>query len=325
MCGSARDHAGGPLGGSQLNIILLSSATTRARVLTLDWRHGMLGAFGLFALVVGSALIFNFITLKYAVTSQNPFLQALLLADQRQEAVRTQEIVQSHLNTMAIRLGELQARVLRLDGLGEHLAKAAGLKPQELPSLPGGEVPGEGGAESSLPSRKISVQEFADLLSKLTRQVDERSDQLSVLEALLVQNSANLKFMPTLAPIINGWFSSNFGYRIDPFTGLQSFHEGIDFPANLGSDVVAAASGKVIAAGWHPQYGKIVEIDHGNGLVSVYAHASQVFVNEGDLVMRGQRIALVGSTGRSTGPHLHFEVRLNGVPQNPARFIRSSS
>ena len=303
----------------------MPNATSRARVLTLDWRHGMLGAFGLFTLVVGCALIFNFITLKYAATSQNPLLQAILLADQRQEAVRTQEIVQSHLNTMAIRLGELQARVLRLDGLGEHLAKAAGLKPQELPSLRTDEVPGEGGAESTMPSRKISVQEFSELLAKLTQQVDQRSDQLGVLEALLVQSSANRKFMPTLAPIINGWFSSNFGYRIDPFTGLQSFHEGIDFPANTGTDVVAAASGKVVAAGWHPQYGKIVEIDHGNGLVSVYAHASQVFVNEGDLVMRGQRIALVGSTGRSTGPHLHFEVRLNGVPQNPARFLSASN
>ena len=169
------------------------------------------------------------------------------------------------------------------------------------------------------------MKELSDLLAKLSQQVDQRSDQLGVLEALLVQDSANRKFMPTLAPIINGWFSSNFGYRIDPFTGLQSFHEGIDFPAMTGTEIVAAASGKVIAAGWHPQYGKIVEIDHGNGLVSVYAHTSQVFVNEGDLVMRGQRVALVGSTGRSTGPHLHFEVRLNGVPQNPARFLRSSS
>ncbi len=309
-----------------MNIILMPNATSRARVLTLDWRHGMLGAFGLFTLVVGCALIFNFITLKYAATSQNPLLKAILLADQRQEAVKAQEIVQSHLNTMAIRLGELQARVLRLDGLGEHLAKTAGLKPEEMPSLKTDETPpGEGGAESSMPSRRISVQEFSELLAKLTQQVDQRSDQLGVLEALLVQDSANRKFMPTLAPIINGWFSSNFGYRIDPFTGLQSFHEGIDFPATTGTDVVAAASGKVIAAGWHPQYGKIVEIDHGNGLVSVYAHTSQVFVNEGDLVMRGQRIALVGSTGRSTGPHLHFEVRLNGVPQNPARFVRASN
>jgi murein DD-endopeptidase MepM/ murein hydrolase activator NlpD len=110
-----------------------------------------------------------------------------------------------------------------------------------------------------------------------------------VLEALLVQNSANRKFMPTLAPIVNGWFSSNFGYGIDPFTGMQTFHEGIDFPATTGTEIVAAASGKVIAAGWQPQYGKMVEIDHGNGLVSVYAHASQLFVNEGDLAASAWR------------------------------------
>ena len=169
---------------------------------------------------------------------------------------------------------------------------------------------------SPSPSSRIS-------LAKLGRQVEERTDQLGVLEALLVADSANRKFMPTLAPIIDGWFSSNFGYRIDPFTGLQSFHEGIDFPADNGTPVVAAASGKVIESGYQPQYGKIVAIDHGNGLVSRYAHASEVYVNEGDLVVRGQRVAAVGSTGRSTGPHLHFEVRLNGVPQNPARFLRS--
>jgi murein DD-endopeptidase MepM/ murein hydrolase activator NlpD len=169
------------------------------------------------------------------------------------------------------------------------------------------------------------VREFSDLLAKLARQVDERADQLGVLEALLVQNSANRMFLPTLAPILDGWFSSNFGYRIDPFTGLRSFHEGIDFPTESGAPIVAAASGKVVYAGWHAQYGKIVEIDHGNGLVSRYAHASQVFVREGDLVVRGQRVAAVGSTGRSTGPHLHYEVRLNGVPQNPARFLQSSN
>jgi hypothetical protein len=149
--------------------------------------------------------------------------------------------------------------------------------------------------------------------------------QLGVLEALLVADSANRKFMPTLAPVVDGWFSSNFGYRIDPFSGMQSFHEGIDFPAETGTPVVAAASGKVVESGYQPQYGKIIAIDHGNGLVSRYAHASEVYVNEGDLVVRGQRVASVGSTGRSTGPHLHFEVRLNGVPQNPARFLRAPS
>jgi len=304
-----------------LNIILVSGATARARTLTLDWRHGIIGGLALLVLFVGFTLAFNFVTLKYAAATQHPWLQAIVLADQRAEALRTQEKVQGHLNAMAVRLGELQARMLRLDGLGDRLAKAAGLKPQELPA---GQAPGRGGAESSQPARNLSVAEFTALLERLAREVNERSDQLGVLEALLVEDSANRKFLPTLLPVVDGWFSSNFGYRIDPFSGQQSFHEGIDFPAESGTAIVAAASGLVVEAGWHPQYGKIVEIDHGNGLVSRYAHASQLGVKEGDLVVRGQQIGAVGTTGRSTGPHLHFEVRLNGVPQNPVRFLGRS-
>jgi murein DD-endopeptidase MepM/ murein hydrolase activator NlpD len=140
----------------------------------------------------------------------------------------------------------------------------------------------------------------------------------------LVSDSANKKFLPTLKPVVDAWYSSNFGWRLDPFTGQQSFHEGIDFPADVGTPIEAAASGKVTVAEVHPAYGKIIEIDHGNGLVSRYAHCSALLVKEGDLVVRGQEIARVGTTGRSTGPHLHFEVRLNGVPQNPARFLQAS-
>jgi murein DD-endopeptidase MepM/ murein hydrolase activator NlpD len=308
-----------------LNIILVSSATARARTLTLDWRHWAAGGIALTVVFVAFTLVFNFVTLKYAAATQHPWLQAIVLADQRQEALKTQELVNGHLNAMAVRLGELQAQVMRLDGLGERLAKIAGLKPQELPSLQTGATPGRGGAESSLPSRQLSVTDFADLVNKLSQQVEQRSDQLGVLEALLVQDSANRKFLPTFAPIVDGWYSSNFGYRIDPFNGQQSFHEGIDFPAEVGTPIVAAASGKVVSAGWHPQYGKMLEIDHGNGLMSRYAHTSKLLVGEGDLVVRGQQVAQVGSTGRSTGPHLHFEVRLNGVPQNPARFLQSPS
>ncbi len=306
-----------------MNIILVTGATARARTITLDWRHWAAGSFSLLMFFLVFTFMFNFATLKWAAAVQHPLLQAFVLADQREEAARVQERVQGHLNAMAMRLGDLQARVLRLDGLGERLAKTAGLKPQELPSLPAGAAPGRGGAVSSLPSRDLSVQEFSDLVEKLARQVDQRSDQLSVLEALLVQDSANRKFLPTKYPISDGWYSSNFGYRIDPFTGQQSMHDGIDFPAETGTPIVAAASGKVAFAEWHPQYGKMLEIDHGNGLVSRYAHASQLLVKEGDLVVAGQRIAVVGTTGRSTGPHLHFEVRLNGTPQNPARFLQA--
>jgi murein DD-endopeptidase MepM/ murein hydrolase activator NlpD len=310
--------------GTRLNIILVTGATARARTVTLDWRHWAVGGFSLFVLFLAFTFMFNFVTLKWAAASQLPFLQKLILADQREEAARGEERVQGHLNAMALKLGDLQARVMRLDGLGERLAKTAGLKPQELPSLPPGEeAPGRGGAESSLPSRNLSVKEFSDLVAKLARQVDERSDQMSVLEALLVQDSANRKFLPSKYPISDGWYSSNFGYRIDPFTGQNAMHEGIDFPAEIGTPIVAAASGKVTVAEWHPQYGKMLEIDHGNGLVSLYAHASQLLVKAGDLVVAGQRVAVVGTTGRSTGPHLHFEVRLNGTPQNPARFLQA--
>jgi murein DD-endopeptidase MepM/ murein hydrolase activator NlpD len=158
----------------------------------------------------------------------------------------------------------------------------------------------------------------------LTHQVDDRSDQLGMMEALLVTDSANKKFLPTLKPIEDTWYSSNFGWRIDPFSGQKTFHEGIDFPAEVGTAIEAAASGKVIFADVHPAYGKMVEIDHGNGLISRYAHCSKLMVKEGELVVRGQTVARVGTTGRSTGPHLHFEVRLNGVPQNPARFLQGA-
>jgi len=307
-----------------LNIILVSGATARARTVTLDWRHFAIAGFGILIVFLGFTFLFNFVVLRYAAATQHPWLQAIVLADQRQEAARTQERVQGHLNAMAIRVGELQAQMLRLDGLGERLASLAGLKPQDLPSLRGRETPGRGGAESTQPSRPLAVTELTGLLEQLARQIDERTDQLGVLEALLVQNSANRKFLPTLAPIVDGWFSSNFGYRIDPFSGEHAFHEGIDFPAEAGTPILAAASGQVATAEVHPQYGKMIEIDHGNGLVSRYAHTSQMLVKAGDLVVRGQKVGTVGSTGRSTGPHLHFEVRLNGVPQNPARFLQSS-
>jgi murein DD-endopeptidase MepM/ murein hydrolase activator NlpD len=308
-----------------LNIILVAGANARARTVTLDWRHWTGGGAVLLVVFLIFTFAFNFVTLKWAAATQHPWLAAIVLADQREEAARVQERVQGYLNAMAMRLGELQAQMLRLENVGDRLAKTAGLKPQELPSEQPGTPPGRGGAESSLPSRNLSVQEFSDLVDKLAHQMDTRSDQLSVLEALLVHDSANRKFLPTLYPILDGWYSSNFGYRIDPFSGQQSMHEGIDFPAESGTPIVAAASGTVVFADWHPAYGKMLEIDHGNGLVSRYAHTSSLTVKEGDLVVRGQRVGTVGSTGRSTGPHLHFEVRLNGVPQNPARFLQASN
>lgn len=305
-----------------MNIILVSGASIRARTITLEWPHWVGGGFALAALLVLFTLLFNYFALKWTAAAQYTWISAIALADQREEAQRTQELIQGRLNAMAIRLGELQARMLRLDGIGERLAAIAGLKPQELSTLQS-RVPGVGGATPAQSSRALSIDEFTALVDRLAGQVEERSNQLGVLETRLVQDSANRTFLPTRLPIADILFSSNFGYRIDPFTGHNAFHEGVDFPAEAGTPILAAASGKVVFAGMHPEYGKLVEIDHGNGLTTRYAHASLLLVKPDDLVVAGQRIAGVGSTGRSTGPHLHFEIRLRGIAQNPVRFLDS--
>ena len=302
-----------------MNIILVSSNLAKTRSITLGWKHYAFAVFTGFILLVGLATVLNYSLLRYATAINHPWLQKMVLTDQRKEAQRAQMYMEEHLAAMALKVGELQGQLLRLDALGDKLAKLAGLKPQELPA----KAPGRGGAEStSMPAKAWTVEEFAREIQSLQKTIDERTDQLSVLEALLVRDSVNKKFLPSHTPVDTAEFSSNFGYRIDPFSGAKSFHEGIDFQGEKGTPILAAASGKVVSAEWHSQYGNMVEIDHGNGLASRYAHASRLNVKEGDLVVRGQKIAEIGSTGRSTGPHLHFEVRLNGVPQNPARFMR---
>ncbi len=299
-----------------MQIILVSSDYRTRKNLNVGWPHLVGAAFALLVALALTATLANYLSLKYAATSNHPLIRSILLADQHEKAREQRQQIQDHINSLAVRLGEMQAHMLRLDGLGDRLAKVAGLKPQELPSA---SPPGRGGAAT--PSTPLSMDQFAKQLGELQRTIDVKADQMTVLEALLVEGSAQRKFLPTLPPVENINYTSNFGYRIDPFTGHQSFHEGVDFAAETGTPINAAASGKVIYAETHAAYGKTVDVDHGNGLVTRYAHASELLVKEGDLVVRGQRIAKVGSTGRSTGPHLHFEVRLNGAPQNPARFL----
>ena len=300
-----------------MQIIVVSSDFRTKKSLTVGIPQ-VLGLTVVLMVALGmTATLANYLSLKYAATSDHPLIRSVLLADQHAEAKQRQQQIQDNINSLAVKLGEVQAHMLRLDGLGEKLAKVAGLKPQELPSATANS--GRGGAATV--GAPLSIDDFAKQLSELSGTVDVKADQLTVLEALLVEGSAQRKFLPTLPPIENINYTSNFGFRIDPFNGHSTFHEGVDFAAESGTPINAAASGKVIYADVHPAYGKCVEIDHGNGLVTRYAHGSELLVKEGDLVVRGQRISRVGSTGRSTGPHLHFEVRLNGVAQNPGRFL----
>jgi murein DD-endopeptidase MepM/ murein hydrolase activator NlpD len=279
-------------------------------------------AFLALLLVCAATACLYWLTLRYAAEVRLPALQQLVAAAQQAEAERERTFVQQNLNSMAIKLGEMQAQLTRLDALGERLSALSGIRPQEFRAA---EAPGMGGAApTQLPPQNLSLGEFSEKLLSLARQVESRNDMLGVLEAQLFEQAVKKKMIPTMMPVKASYNPSGFGKRIDPFNGQWAMHEGIDFIADYGSQILAAAGGVVIFAGFHPQYGYMIDIDHGNDLVTRYAHCSKLLVREGDLVQRGRKIGEVGSTGRSTGAHLHFEVRFRGAPQNPAKFLVSN-
>jgi len=302
-----------------LQIILISDRIGKVRTLALSRRHLVLSAAAALLGVAGLAAVLYWAGLRFAVEFKVPAIRELLLATEKRESERAREFVQQNLNVMAVKLGEMQAQLTRLDALGERLSAIAGVLPQEFRFS---EPPGLGGAQAtSVPAYDLSLAEFNQRLAVLSQSVENRSDMLGVLEAQLFSQSLNKKLLPTMLPVNAHFNASGFGMRIDPITGQQAMHEGIDFIADTGTPVVAAAGGVVQFAGFHPQYGHMVDIDHGNDLVTRYAHLSKMLVEEGAIVNRGRRIAETGSSGRSTGPHLHFEVRFKGAPQNPTRFL----
>jgi murein DD-endopeptidase MepM/ murein hydrolase activator NlpD len=302
-----------------MNIILISRRLAKARTITLGLPQvALLGAALMVSVVLAAAAI-NYLMLRVASDFQIPYLQTMLLSAQQQQHEKSESYLRENLNAMAVKLGQMQAQLVRLDTLGERLAKLAGLKPQDLAF---NEPPGRGGAVSSLPSQDLSLGDFTRQLDLLTRQLDDRGDKLGILESLFTLDSAKKKLIPTMLPVDGGWYSSNYGWRIDPFTGQRAFHEGIDFMAEHGTPILAAAGGVVVYSDLHPQYGNMIEIDHGNDLVTRYAHASKRIVKVGEVVLRGARIAEVGRTGRATGTHLHFEVRQRGAPANPSQFLQ---
>jgi murein DD-endopeptidase MepM/ murein hydrolase activator NlpD len=258
------------------------------------------------------------VTMKFAVDLRNPYLRALLASLHEDEVKKSEAEMQDNLSSLAVKVGELQARIMRLDAFGERLAKAAGIKREEFRF---DEKPGQGGPAPVLGGKALSVTEFNQMLAEISRVLDDRSDKLGVLDSFLMDDRLARKTIPTTMPVEGGYYSSNYGYRLDPITGRSTFHTGVDIIASPGTVVMAAAGGVVSTVAFVPEYGNIVDVDHDNGLTSRYAHLSKSLVKVGDVVMKGQRIALVGATGRVTGPHLHFEVRENGIPLNPNKFL----
>jgi murein DD-endopeptidase MepM/ murein hydrolase activator NlpD len=305
-----------------MHIILVSSRLAGAKSLTLTNRHLIAGALFMAMLVSSLTLGLFWVTVRHAEELKFPLLDSLVKSAQEAQQRKTEEFLRENLNAMAVKLGEMQAQLMRLDALGERLSALAGLKPGEFRFA---ELPGRGGAVSNVPPKDLSMAEFSRQLDQLSRQMENRTDSLGILESQLFDAKVKRKLMPTIPPVDGSWSASSFGWRIDPFNGMLAMHEGVDFVVDVGTPVFAAAGGVVRFSGMHPQYGYMVEIDHGNDFTTRYAHCSRLLVKEGEVVQRGGKIAESGSTGRATGPHVHFEVRYRGVAQNPARFLQASA
>ena len=251
------------------------------------------------------------------------------LADWEAELERQRELVGSsraharqEIDALTVRLGELQARLLRIDALGEQLARMANLEADEFDF---GEVPPLGGPEQELTGDGLREPGFLEALSALSEQIDRREQQLEVISMLMGKQDIQRDVFVTGRPIRKGWISSRYGSRTDPFSGRRAWHAGFDFAGKKGSEIVSVAAGVVTWSEQRNGYGLMVEINHGGGYATRYAHNMRNLVKVGDVVRKGQPIALMGSSGRSTGPHVHFEVHRDGKPVNPAHYIHRAS
>lgn len=302
-----------------MNIIWFSSAAGRARQLNLA-HPVMVGSVA--ALVLG--ILATAFTLgmhlgqrsgKALVRMDAGQVVSAVKEEKRQiAALRTQ--LQEKVDAMAMRLGEVNAHVIRLDALGKRLTEMANIDHRELDF---DAEPASGGPEGEGVSAQIP--DITNMLDSIERRVDLRDAQLSALENVILARELNKQIHPEGRPVRAGFISSYFGERQDPFDGHQAFHKGLDFAGTAGEDVVAVAAGVITWAGDRSGYGRLIEISHGNGYVTRYGHNQRTLVAVGQTVQRGQPIALMGSTGRSTGPHVHFEVLRNGRQVDPASFI----
>lgn len=298
-----------------MQIILVSRHLKAARTITIMPRHVLATLFALLVLVFSTSALFSWLS----VALRLPLVEDLLVTLHLQEDRKTRDHLDSNLQLMATRLGELQAQVLQLDALGDRLSGIAGVKRERLADTI---KAAQGGPFLPAP---MSAGELQAEIARLANVVDQRSDDLAFVEFKLLEKRVKDRLLPTTLPVKDAYLGSPFGHRSDPIAGARAMHEGIDFNAETGTPVVAAADGVVLSAAYHPDFGNVIDIDHGDGLISRYAHLSRMDIKPPVLVKRGQLIGAVGSTGRSTGSHLHFEVRMQGVAQNPAHFLKQGS
>jgi murein DD-endopeptidase MepM/ murein hydrolase activator NlpD len=298
-----------------MNVIIAAKFLRAPKKLAFDQPKVAGIALGAIFLVLATAFGAGYLTrgANGAALEEIARMQAQLDA-QSLELAQARDEAQREVNAIAARVGELQAQANRLNALGDRLTRVGKLKDGEFNF---GELPGQGGGESA---GDVPSGDLLSSLDQLQSQFDQSGRQLNVLEALLFDQTLDSNSTPAGMPA-PGYISSRYGGRNDPFGRGRAHHQGIDIDANSGDPVTAAAEGVVSFSGVRGGYGNVVEIDHGNGYKTLYAHNSANLVKAGDVVRAGQRIAKVGSTGRSTGSHLHFEVQLNGRQVNPRQYL----
>lgn len=304
-----------------MQLILISNRLGKTKSLVLSPRQLTFGAASAVLFVLFAAVALAWFAVQQIAGSGSAVAQDLLASTSVAQPHSLTRSLSAKLDTMAKRIGHLQAQTTVLNFQGASLAALAGIKPHEFHFEM---LPGEGGLAPAASSGMLSTDDIERVLDRLTVQISNHADNLDVLESRVVDYIGQRQLLPTMLPVRNAQIGSGFGMRPDPFTGLPAMHEGLDLVAEVGTPIMAAGGGIVVFAGFHPEFGNLVVIDHGNGVITRYGHCSKLDVKAGEVVLRGQVIGAVGGTGHATGPHLHFEIRRNGVAQNPSKFLQAS-
>jgi murein DD-endopeptidase MepM/ murein hydrolase activator NlpD len=305
-----------------MQILITDSSLVRTRALHFKrWQLALLASAVVALLMLLSGALYHFVFLT-AVREGWPVVSQLVKLVVHDELAQRERFMRENLDAMANRVGEMQAKLVKLEALSERVTGMTGVKNEDVkaPSARAKAAPAGGQGGPFVPLERPTLKELGEALSRLDERVDLGSDLFTLAESRLFEARLQSLLIPS-SPPVEGHVGSGFGFRTDPITGRLALHTGLDFPADIGTPIHAAAGGMVVVSHNHAAYGRLLEIDHGNSLITRYAHASKLLVQNGEMVKRGQKIAEVGSSGRSTGPHLHFEVLVAGVPQNPARFL----
>jgi murein DD-endopeptidase MepM/ murein hydrolase activator NlpD len=303
-----------------MNIIFVGRKTGRVKQLDLHHPLVVLTALGLVLGVVGGAFAIGVnLGVRHggADAGERPGGWSAVLLRQKEQIEEVRRLLQERVNALAMRVGQMNANVIRLDALGKRLTRMANLKDGEFDF---GNPPAVGGAETA-DGQPAQIPDLTSMVDALQSQLVSREQQLGVLESMILTRELNKQVYPEGRPVQEGWISSYFGSRSDPFTGYTAVHKGVDFAGPEGTKVSAVAAGLVTFAGDKAGFGRMVEVNHGNGLATRYCHNERLLVKQGDMVRKGEDVSLMGSTGHSTGPHLHFEVLRNGIQVDPLRFI----